>query len=93
MTEQSNWIHIGSLIVTIIIVFGGVFAFLFNAQSNRIAEALEYGSGESQLRHTIQAEQITYLNNQIDKLGDRVLDGERRQAEINMQFTEEHNDK
>ena len=88
--QPTNWTGVGSLIVTIIIVFGGVFGFLFNAQGKHTAEALAYGSGESQLRHSIQAEQIRYLAKQYDNLSNQIIDGERRQAELNIHFTQQH---
>ena len=88
--KPTNWTGIGSLIVTIILVFGGVFGFLFNSQTKNMATALDYGSGESQLRHSIQAEQIRYLAKQYDNLSNQIIDGERRQAELNIHFTQQH---
>ena len=88
--NPTNWTGIGSLIVTIIIVFGGVFGFLFNSQTKSMATALDYGSGESQLRHSIQAEQIRYLAEEVDDLAHQLIEAERRQSELNIHFTQQH---
>ena len=90
-SKPTNWVGVGSLLVGVIFVFGGIFGFLFTAQSNSTADALAYGSGESALRHRIQAEQIEYLVQQQVRLSDKVTISEQRQAELNLYFTREDN--
>lgn len=88
--KPTNWTGVGSLIVAVIIVFGGVFSFLFNAQNKSSVEALDYLSSESSLRHRIQAEQIEYISEQYNRLHDRVIQEKERQADLNLHFTKQH---
>ena len=85
--EEQNWTAIGSLIVAILIVFGGIFGFLFNSQSNSTEATLINVQRESDLRHEIRDLHEKNLTNQVVRLQDRVLTKLERQEELNLEFS------
>ena len=86
--KESNWTAVGSLIIAIVIVFGGIFGFLFNAQSKSTEDALFNVQRESDLRHEIRDLQEQNITAQVRRLQDRVLTKLNRQDELNLKFIE-----
>ena len=87
--KDINWAAIGSLIVAVIIVFGGIFGFLFEAQSNNVQEQLTAVQRESDLRHEIRDLQERNLTSQVIRLQDRVLRKMELQDQLNFEFLRE----
>lgn len=81
-----NWPAIGSLIIGVIIVFGGIFGFLFQTQSDNVQDQLTAVQRESDLRHEIRDLHERNLTEQVIRLQDRVLRKMELQEKLNLDF-------
>ena len=84
--KESNWTAVGSLIIAVVIVFGGIFGFLFNAQSKSTEDALSAVQRESDLRHRIRTLHEANLTESVVRLQDQVIRKMQRQEELNLHF-------
>ena len=84
--KESNWTAVGSLIIAVVLVFGAVFGFLFNAQSKSTEDALESVQRESDLRHRIRTLHEKNLTESVMRLQDQVIRKLQRQEELNLHF-------
>tara|TARA_R110001592_G_scaffold170757_1_gene408083 strand:- start:1572 stop:2069 length:498 start_codon:yes stop_codon:yes gene_type:complete len=84
--KESNWTAVGSLIIAIVLVFGAVFGFLFNAQAKSTEDALASVQRESDLRHRIRTLHEKNLTESVMRLQDQVIRKLQRQEELNLHF-------
>ena len=84
--KESNWTAVGSLIIAVVIVFGGIFGFLFNAQSKSTEDALSEVQREIDLRHRIRTLHEANLTESVVRLQDQVIRKLQRQEELNLHF-------
>ena len=84
--KDKNWAAIGSLIVTIIIVFGGIYGFLFKTQAKRTDDALMGVQRESDMRHIVIEDHAAALAITVARLQDVLFEKLTRQEDLNMQF-------
>lgn len=85
--KETEWTAVGSLIIAVVLVFGGIFGFLFNAQSSSTEDSLIAVQRESDLRHEIRDLHERNLTAQVVRLQDRVLLKMERQEKLNLEFS------